>query len=125
MTKLETHLLQTLRTVAQEISNGRSSAASSAAYSALKAAAREHYTGHNSVGGLQKHSTGDDYPWTVIAVGDLQPVEWQAYNCNTGRRGERRSVISQAQSDVIGYRSVDRLAVAIRNDNIRVWGSQA
>lgn len=43
------------------------------------------YTGHGAnTGGLQGHSIGDEYPYTVIKVEDGEYKAWRAIDCRTG-----------------------------------------
>jgi len=64
------------------------------------APAAERYQGHNVVGGLQAHSTGDIYPWDVRAVGPIDDIRWQAVNHVTGERCSQRTLIATAYVDV-------------------------
>ena len=72
------------------------------------------YTGHNPRGGLQKHSTGDSYPWTVIGLG-AEVIEYVAFNCNTQQRGPRRASCRQAHDDAETYANRDRLRAEVHN----------
>ena len=59
------------------------------------------YTGHNAVGGLQAHSTGDRFPWTIIVQGGGDaPYQYRAFNCNTEQRGPLRDTAAAAGDDV-------------------------
>lgn len=63
--------------------------------------AEQGYTGHNAVGGLQAHSTGDRFPWTIIAQGGGDaPYQYRAFNCNTEQRGPLRDTAAAAGDDV-------------------------
>lgn len=64
------------------------------------------YTGHNAVGGLQAHSTGDRFPWTIIAQG-IEP-QYRAFNCNTEQRGPLRDSAAAAGRDVDFALSLER-----------------
>jgi hypothetical protein len=56
------------------------------------------HVGHLSDGsGLQKHSCGSLYPWTVRAVGRGDDVLYQAFNAVTGELGAMFS------TDVLGW----------------------
>lgn len=41
------------------------------------------HTGHLGNSGLQRHSVGEIYPWTIMIVGD----NCQAFHCITGEKG--------------------------------------
>lgn len=59
------------------------------------------YTGHGSnTGGLQRHSIGDMYPYTVAGVGRLGQVRWVAVDLRTGNEGEVRLTYKEAELDV-------------------------
>lgn len=60
------------------------------------------YTGHgDNTGGLQRHSVGEMYPYTVIHYGSLQgPLEYAAYDLRTGNEGKRRLTYKEAEIDV-------------------------
>lgn len=59
------------------------------------------YTGHGRSGGIQQHSKGDMFPYTVQAVGDPNRVlEWQALDMRSGSTGPRRATYKLAQLDV-------------------------
>lgn len=46
------------------------------------------YTGHGAnTGGLQCHSVGSMYPFTIEAFGNLRPTKWRWRNLVTGQRG--------------------------------------
>lgn len=47
------------------------------------------YTGHAGDGGLQRHSIGDQYPWTVQGIGNGAKVEWQPFNTCTAEVGPK------------------------------------
>lgn len=53
--------------------------------------------GHAGRGGIQKHSLGNDYPWTVVGYGD---GTWAAENVVTGRSYPRRGFYAEAQADI-------------------------
>lgn len=54
---------------------------------------------HAGVGGLQSHSIGELYPWTIAGRG-RNPVKWQAQNLLTGEKGPRRLTYEMAEYDV-------------------------
>lgn len=59
------------------------------------------YTGHGKSGGLQVHSKGALYPYTVVAVGDPnRSVQWQAMDLRSGSTGQRRGTYALAELDV-------------------------
>lgn len=60
------------------------------------------YTGHGSSGGIQGHSKGPMYPYTVIAKGNPHeaPVRFCAYDLRTGNEGEQRGTYKEAEIDV-------------------------
>ena len=60
------------------------------------------YTGHAEKSGLQKHSLGETYPWTVIAEGDLRPVKYRAVNLISEQKGELRDSFAEAAKDIPG-----------------------
>lgn len=87
----------------------------------VRIAAREATTGHNVVGGLQRHSTGETYPWTVIAEGDLCPPLYRAYNCITGRKGPVRESCRQAHDDAGQQVQHEATLAAVRREGFHVW----
>lgn len=60
------------------------------------------YLGHAGDGGLQRHSIGAEYPYTIIGVHDRidAPVEWQVLDTRTGNRGHRRPTYNLAAQDL-------------------------
>lgn len=70
-------------------------------YLARQEAAR--YTGHGAnTGGLQGHSVGSDYPYTIIGVADRldAPTQWQVMDTRTGNRGTPRRTYREADIDL-------------------------
>lgn len=53
---------------------------------------------HVEASGLQKHSVGELYPWTIAGRG-VNPVQWQAQNLVSGCKGPRRKLYSEAEFD--------------------------
>lgn len=60
------------------------------------------YLGHAGSGGLQRHSIGAEYPYTIIGVCDSldAPVEWQVLDTRTGNLGHRRLTYNLAAQDL-------------------------
>jgi hypothetical protein len=58
------------------------------------------YTGHVGDGGLQGHSIGKHYPWTVRGVSKNNNFFWQAFNCNTGQVGGLYFTHRGAESEI-------------------------
>lgn len=63
------------------------------------------YTGHGAnTGGLQQHSLGDLYPYTIIAKGDCSrgkaALSWHALDCRSGSEGPARRSYREAELDV-------------------------
>lgn len=56
------------------------------------------YTGHGKSGGLQQHSMGDMYPYTVIRKGKDASV-FCAMDCRTGKEGNLRLSYEEARAD--------------------------
>ena len=55
------------------------------------------YTGHGAnTGGLQGHSIGVNYPYTVIGVGS----HWAAMDLRTGRTGNKQRSYKEAELDI-------------------------
>lgn len=61
--------------------------------------------GHAGTGGIQRHSLGDEYPWTVVGYGD---GTWAGENLTTGTKLHKRRTYKEAEEDV---RSYQRLVV--------------
>lgn len=59
------------------------------------------YTGHCKSGGLQQHSVGDLFPYTVIGTGDGR---WCAFDTRTGNEGDKRLTYKEAEIDVHALR---------------------
>ena len=60
--------------------------------------------GHASTApGLRGHSIGDQYPYTVVAIG-AYPVRYAAMDLRTGRTGHERGSYAAAAIDVAGLR---------------------
>lgn len=56
------------------------------------------YTGHGRSGGIQQHSKGPLFPYTVIAVGDPNTsLQYQAFDMRSGSTGHRRATYQQAE----------------------------
>lgn len=72
------------------------------------------YTGHAGNGGLQRHSIGSTYPWTVIARGG-EPTEYAAFHCFTQQQGAWHATCRQAHEDAAYYARRD-VAVAAVHD---------
>jgi hypothetical protein len=51
------------------------------------------HQGHMGNGGLQKHSVGEIYPWTIRGVGDT----CQAFNCIDGRTGTQHPYVPNVE----------------------------
>lgn len=63
------------------------------------------YTGHGPSGGVQQHSKGPLYPFTVIAIGDPnRKLMWAAMDLRSGSVGTPRHTYNQAEIDVHGRR---------------------
>ena len=59
------------------------------------------YTGHGSnTGGLQRHSIGALYPYTVIAKGLPNSLVWHAMDLRTGNEGKGHRTYKEAEIDV-------------------------
>lgn len=56
------------------------------------------YTGHNARGGLQKHSTGEIYPFTIIGVG-YPKVQYCWMDTRDSRMGELKATYQLALID--------------------------
>jgi hypothetical protein len=52
---------------------------------------------HAGNGGIQAHSIGEFYPWTIRGIGT--PLRWQAFNMETSQACERRNDIASAELD--------------------------
>lgn len=62
---------------------------------------RAQYTGHGAkTGGLQGHSVGSMYPFTIEAIGNLNPVRWRWRNLNTGQVGKPQPTHNLAVIDL-------------------------
>ena len=62
--------------------------------------------GHRSdAPGLRGHSTGQDYPLTVIMVGS----QWTVFHCGTGRTGHLRPTYLAAYQDLVSVRLRDMM----------------
>mgnify|MGYP007124203539 CR=1 FL=1 len=61
------------------------------------------YLGHGAnTGGLQRHSVGAEYPYTVAGTmqhGDAQ-TQWYVQDLRTGNRGVLRATYKQAEIDL-------------------------
>lgn len=65
------------------------------------AARKEGYTGHGAnTGGLQGHSVGEMYPYTVAMIGD----RWHAMDLRTGNVGPAQHTYQLAQMNVYSLR---------------------
>lgn len=53
---------------------------------------------HHADSGIQQHSIGDLYPWTIAGRG-CRPVRWQAVNLITRVRGPVRREYETAEGD--------------------------
>lgn len=63
------------------------------------------YTGHGAkTGGLQGHSVGDLYPYTVIGVSKSGALYWSVMDTRTGAEGFRRRSYQEAVLDIFGLR---------------------
>lgn len=62
------------------------------------------YTGHASKGGLQRHSIGSMYPFTIEAFGNLNPVRWRWRNLQTGQCGKPQPTHNLAVIDLTSLR---------------------
>lgn len=67
------------------------------------------YTGHGQSGGLQEHSKGELYPYTVIAVGKLDALQFQVMHCVTGQQGQRWNTYEEAEIDAYRLRIRDMM----------------
>lgn len=63
------------------------------------------YTGHGPSGGIQQHSKGELYPYTVIAQGPSKGIRWSAMDLRTGNTGELRMSYKEAEIDVYSLRT--------------------
>ncbi len=61
------------------------------------------YTGHGAgTGGLQQHSVGAEYPYTIMgrqAHADA-PTQWCVFDTRTGKEGELRRTYREAMLDL-------------------------
>ena len=55
------------------------------------------YTGHGPSGGIQRHSMGDMFPYTVAGTGNGM---WCAMDLRTGKEGHLRRTYKEAEIDV-------------------------
>lgn len=63
------------------------------------------YTGHGAnTGGLQQHSIGNMYPFTIEAYGNLRPVRWRWRNLVTGQVGNGQPTHNLAMIDLTSLR---------------------
>lgn len=65
------------------------------------------YTGHGThTGGLQAHSVGEEYPYTIVgtqAHADA-PTQWYVFDTRTGSRGTLRNSYTEAKIDLWGLK---------------------
>ncbi len=61
------------------------------------------YTGHAPNSGLQRHSLGDHYPYTLIGIG-FPTVRYAAFDCRTGNVGRDFATAEEALRDIVGIR---------------------
>ena len=64
---------------------------------------------HIGTGGLQAHSIGASYPWTIVGTDIEHELHWYAWNTITGERGETHKHFEQAQT----YIALQKLGKAI------------
>lgn len=60
------------------------------------------YTGHAGTSGLQQHSIGPEYPYTIVgtqAHADA-PTQWYVMDTRTGKGGEKRRSYREAEIDL-------------------------
>lgn len=63
------------------------------------------YTGHGPSGGIQQHSKGGMFPFTVIAKGDPnRSLDWCAMDLRTGHEGTPRRTYKEAEIDVFSLK---------------------
>ena len=59
------------------------------------------YTGHGAAtGGLQGHSVGSDYPYTVIGISKGAGLMWAAFDTRSGAEGYLRRTYAEAAMDI-------------------------
>lgn len=59
------------------------------------------YTGHgDNTGGLQRHSVGPLYPYTIIQKGCPDALQHVAFDLRTGKEGTPRRTYKEAELDV-------------------------
>ena len=60
------------------------------------------YLGHANSGGLQKHSIGAEYPYTIVGTQQNQcaPTKWYCMDTRTGNRSPLRHSYKEAQIDL-------------------------
>lgn len=64
--------------------------------------AQVEYLGHANSGGLQKHSIGDEYPYTIVGTqhNAWAPTKWYVMDTRTGKCGELRRSYKEAAADL-------------------------
>lgn len=66
------------------------------------------YEGHGEgTGGLQKHSIGEDYPYTIegVQAGPDAPTKWRVLCTRTNWRGETHDTYQQAHVELVKLKS--------------------
>lgn len=59
------------------------------------------YQAHGArTGGLQGHSVSEQYPYTVIGIGE----RWAAMDLRTGRTGNKHRTYREAEIDIAGLK---------------------
>lgn len=59
--------------------------------------------------GLQNHSVGETYPYTIEGVGNGDVTEWRVFNTCTGARGKLWRSQQEAVIDMTGIRIRDMM----------------
>lgn len=63
------------------------------------------YTGHGKSGGVQMHSKGPMYPYTILVVGDPNTkLMYSAFDLRSSSEGPRRHTYKEAEIDVYSAR---------------------
>lgn len=64
------------------------------------------YLGHAGSGGLQRHSIGDQYPYTIVGTqhNAWAPTKWYVLHLCTNQRGILRHTYKEAEIDLYSLR---------------------
>lgn len=63
------------------------------------------YTGHGEHAGLQRHSVGEDYPFTIVGTSSgTGRTRYAWFNCQTGKQGEWKRTHKEAEIDLYATR---------------------